>query len=256
MREVWNYLISTRKPTVSWSVPGARLLKCAAVSPGMSPVVTATAPALFWAMSASNKSWIKSRIRSWPWAATVRMTVSTPDTPFLSQTSRFWREPPPRSSSSSPASPYSELMKCWGMISPSQAGIIWVTKEMKCAWFTVSSVLLGEYVKDVDDILLPREPLLDHKFPRPIMERGYCNGIWATIDDNEQNKRDCNDEYPQPLSAFGSDVEFWICCFWNLLFLFLENIERQTEKHLQGSDVLHAGRECYHQGKTQSQIRI
>ena len=74
---------------------------------------------------------------------------------------------------------------------------------------------LGEYVKDVDDILLPREPLLDQKFPRPVVERGYCRGIWATIDDDNQNKRDCNDEYPQPLSAFGSDVELG-----NFSFLF------------------------------------
>ena len=78
----------------------------------------------------------------------------------------------------------------------------------------------GEYVKDVDDILLPREPLLDHKFPRPIVERGYCSGIWATIDDNDQNKRDCNEEYPQPLSAFGSDVKFGKCFFLIFFFVF------------------------------------
>merc|ERR1719384_1586706 len=80
------------------------------------------------------------------------------------------------------------------------------TNEMLGNDFTQTSWYnMGEYVKDVDDILLPREPLLDQKFPRPVMERGYCSGIWSTIDDNDQNKRDCNEEYPQPLSAFGSD---------------------------------------------------
>ena len=57
-------------------------------------------------------------------------------------------------------------------------------------------------------MLLPREPLLDQKFPRPVVERGYCHGIWATVDDGGQTTtRDCNDEYPQPLSALRSIVK-------------------------------------------------
>ena len=51
------------------------------------------------------------------------------------------------------------------------------------------------------------DPILDQKFPRPVVERGYCHGIWATVDDNPLNTRDCNDEYPQPLSSFTSNVK-------------------------------------------------
>ena len=150
---------------------------------------------------------------------TARRTVSTRDTPSLSLTNRSWRELPPRSSSSSLASLCSGQMKCWAMILPSQAGSTWVTLITLSRSELCICLITGEYVKDVDDILLPREPLLDQKFPRPIVERGYCSGIWSTIDDNAENKRDCNEEYPQPLSAFGSDVEFWTFYFFNIIFI-------------------------------------
>ena len=76
-------------------------------------------------------------------------------------------------------------------------------------------VCSGEYVKDVDFLLLPQDPLLDVKFPRPVVERGSCNGMWRGLDkkneDEEGNvrNRDCGDEdYLQPLSKQSSEVIF------------------------------------------------
>ena len=76
-------------------------------------------------------------------------------------------------------------------------------------------VCSGEYVKDVDFLLLPQDPLLDVKFPRPVVERGSCNGMWRGLDkkneDEEGNvrNRDCGDgDYLQPLSKQSSEVKF------------------------------------------------
>ena len=77
-----------------------------------------------------------------------------------------------------------------------------------------SMFILGEYVKDTDFLLLPQDPLLDNKFPRPLVrggschwwliqwnqtdrsnlpfnffvqvERGYCYGIWQAVDDSSK----------------------------------------------------------------------
>ena len=44
-----------------------------------------------------------------------------------------------------------------------------------------TNLLSGEYVKDIDFELLPQDPLLDDKFPRPLVERGYCYGIFDPV---------------------------------------------------------------------------
>ena len=80
------------------------------------------------------------------------------------------------------------------------------------------------------------------------------------MDDNVQNVRDCNEEYPQPLSAFTSRVrnEESKCAVFPLCpysleklsdDLFLANVERQAEEHIQSRPVLSAGRERNHQGR-------
>ena len=79
---------------------------------------------------------------------------------------------------------------------------------------------MGEYLKDLDQKLLPQDPLLNHKIPRPIVEKGHCMGIWSnmettwleTLEDYGYSKRDCNDwqnpVYLQPLSKLNSKVFF------------------------------------------------
>ena len=73
----------------------------------------------------------------------------------------------------------------------------------------------GEYIKDVDRVVLPQDPVLDHKFPRPITERSHCGGIWEALEedikeDEDELKRDCYaDGYIQPLSNFNSEVRFY-----------------------------------------------
>ena len=44
-------------------------------------------------------------------------------------------------------------------------------------------------MKDTAFTLLPQEQVLDHRFPRPVMEKGYCHeytGTWAPVE--EQNR--------------------------------------------------------------------
>ena len=54
----------------------------------------------------------------------------------------------------------------------------------------------GEYVKDVNFSLLGQERLLEHRFPRPVMEKGYCmyTGTWAAL---EEADRDPNTGEPE-----------------------------------------------------------
>ena len=47
-------------------------------------------------------------------------------------------------------------------------------------------------MKDINFALLPQERVLDHRFPRPVMEKGYCHeytGTWAPV---EEENRDPN----------------------------------------------------------------
>ena len=73
----------------------------------------------------------------------------------------------------------------------------------------------GAYLKDVDQVVLPQDPTLDHKFPRPITERSHCGGIWEALEedikeDEDELVRDCYaDGYIQPLSTFNSEVRFY-----------------------------------------------
>ena len=39
-------------------------------------------------------------------------------------------------------------------------------------------------MKDVDRVLLPQDPSLDHKFPRPVTERSHCGGIWEAMEED------------------------------------------------------------------------
>ena len=64
----------------------------------------------------------------------------------------------------------------------------------------------------MDRVLLPQDPVLDHKFPRPITERSHCGGIWeeleeGTKEDEGELVRDCYaDSYIQPLAIHNSEV--------------------------------------------------
>ena len=70
----------------------------------------------------------------------------------------------------------------------------------------------GDYLKDVDRVVLPQDPILDHKFPRPITERSHCGGIWEALEDDikedeDELVRDCYaDGYIQPLATYNSEV--------------------------------------------------
>ena len=96
-----------------------------------------------------------------------------------------------------------------------------------------TNLLSGEYVKDIDFELLPQDPLLDDKFPRPLVERGYCYGIFDPVgscfvyfnsypfplsfmsqvdnanrlETGDIKNRDCESgDYLQPLSDVSSSV--------------------------------------------------
>ena len=80
----------------------------------------------------------------------------------------------------------------------------------------MKKIFLGEYIKDIDKIVLPQDPLLANKFPTPIMERAACGGIWEALEESEKEKwdgdlyRDCfAEEYFQPLAMFDSKVHIF-----------------------------------------------
>ena len=64
---------------------------------------------------------------------------------------------------------------------------------------------VAEYLKDVDRVLIPQDPLLDHEIQRPLMERADCGGTWQTFDQHKADisyykliERDCVGEpYPE-----------------------------------------------------------
>ena len=64
----------------------------------------------------------------------------------------------------------------------------------------------------MDRVLLPQDPVLDHKFPRPIIERSHCGGIWEALEEDTKEDegelvRDCYaDGYMQPLAIHNSEV--------------------------------------------------
>ena len=73
-------------------------------------------------------------------------------------------------------------------------------------------------MKDVNYTLLPQDPILDFKFPRPVVERGYCYGKWQAVDESRTDEsgdvknRDCNSgHYSQPLSGVDSTVSCTFC---------------------------------------------
>ena len=66
-------------------------------------------------------------------------------------------------------------------------------------------LLLAEYLKDVDRVLIPQDPLLDIELQRPLVERADCGGTWQSFDEykaknspHELIERDCVGEpYPE-----------------------------------------------------------
>ena len=73
----------------------------------------------------------------------------------------------------------------------------------------------GEYIKDMDQIILPLDPILNNSVPLPIIERDHCGGSYEAFDDylkekeenNGELRRDCYGKpYEQPLSIFDSKV--------------------------------------------------
>ena len=75
----------------------------------------------------------------------------------------------------------------------------------------------GEYVKDLDWAVLAQDPVLASKVPRPLVEKGHCQGIWAPLEntwyeaaEDYTTFRDCWDYDPpdhlQPLSRYSSKV--------------------------------------------------
>ena len=98
-------------------------------------------------------------------------------------------------------------------------------------YILIFSFFLGEYVKDIDFLLLPQDPILDLKFPRPVVERGYCYGVFQALevknrdDTGKIGNRDCDSgDYLQPLSGLSSRVTqlwshpvFYCCCFQTMM---------------------------------------
>ena len=86
------------------------------------------------------------------------------------------------------------------------------------------NITIGEYIKDVDKIIIPEDPLLKDKFPTPIMERGHCDGIWESMEESRREDndgvliRDCyGPEYIQPLANMNSKV--------SLTYIYCNNIQ-------------------------------
>ena len=74
---------------------------------------------------------------------------------------------------------------------------------------------IGEYIKDIDHIILPLDPILNNTIPLPIIERGHCGGNYEAfeeylkekLENNGELRRDCYGKpYEQPLSIFDSKV--------------------------------------------------
>ena len=52
-------------------------------------------------------------------------------------------------------------------------------------------------MKDINFSLLPQEGVLDHRFPRPVMEKGYCHeytGTWAPVEEENRDPNTGNKE--------------------------------------------------------------
>ena len=69
-------------------------------------------------------------------------------------------------------------------------------------------------MKDIDQLILPQDPLLNHTYPSPIMERANCGGKWEVFEDELKDAngdvldKDCYaEEYLQPLSLENSKVK-------------------------------------------------
>ena len=78
-------------------------------------------------------------------------------------------------------------------------------------------------MKDIDQKLLPQDPLLNHIIPRPLIENGVCGGQWRGLDkerakDPKHIKRDCDPKSvdPQHFSLMSSKVSLK----FTLLFTF------------------------------------
>ena len=114
-------------------------------------------------------------------------------------------------------------MSWMGMTSLAVTGIIWVTLGQMFLKTLVLKYFVGEYIKDLDNKIMPQDPILQHKIPIPLMEKGHCSGVWNDLEaswyDTGDNayltNRDCGSfdpsDFVQPLSASSSKVFSKMC---------------------------------------------
>ena len=150
-----------------------------------------------------------------------------------------------------------ELMSKKKMTFQVHIGIIWVRKcKSKLQDDLICSS--GEYLKDIDRIVVPQDPLLDHKVPRPLMERGHCGGSWSTLETSWEGteqftNRDCNSDrvdFLQPLSRKSSKVkvDIFIFCRYKtrITIFFTEHAPREAGEHFKGCHLLrNRSKHCY-----------
>ena len=73
-------------------------------------------------------------------------------------------------------------------------------------------------MKDINFALLPQERVLDHRFPRPVMEKGYCHeytGTWAPVEEENRDPNTGNqgkDDFTNsPRKGSGAHLESIYC---------------------------------------------
>ena len=107
-------------------------------------------------------------------------------------------------------------MNWMAMITQDLTGTTWVYNKLFRLFDTLYLFfILGEYIKDINFELLQQDRLLNHKIPRPLVEKGHCMGIWMGMEqawesDEYYTNRDCMSydptDYLQPLSRLSSKV--------------------------------------------------
>lgn len=105
------------------------------------------------------------------------------------------------------------------MTSLAVTGTTWVTVLTRFSRLWFISNILGEYLKDLDNKIIPQDPILQHKIPIPLMEKGHCLGVWSSLENSWYDdgggedyltNRDCSSydpsDFSQPLSVSSSKV--------------------------------------------------
>ena len=129
------------------------------------------------------------------------------------------------------------LMSWMDLTMKTHIGLIWVLwANIIIPYNNINIVSSGEYLKDLDRILLPQDPVLDDKVPRPVMERGHCGGQWNNLESSWEggerwSNRDCHstpEDFLQPLSRYSSKVKIQIFDCLLIIFCFQKFLlERQ-----------------------------